>query len=444
MALRIRRTVSSGPPTGLQEGQLAVEMGPGALWVGVPTGVDPSGRKQLARSPQAGDVTGPPNATVVERIRGRNVSATAPTIGQALGWDGTNWTPSAPPSAQVFPAIYNVTGTIVGSRAVFTATIPGWTLADRGVIYLRGNWARPSWQAWQQPLQININTLGARDLILMNPGPQRVGLIGTGGTVNTQWSPFLGARDMAVGTLAWLNNQSILICHYDGTVFRQIDSAFTYDYISQALTGVAPQNSRHDRNISNNTNISMSPNPITLLRTGAAYTGNVDIGFNVWGVGNGNPYGGSVWYNKRLSYNGYSVHNRRYAGQTRKLIVWNQHPTTPTLRIVPRTQTWHITMGDSPNKIFTSSYFIRVSRRVRTITGVSVASGIVSVQVPANSETEFVYRINQATEWGINGSYNSWQLGLAFPKPGYFPDYTWGRSLRSVIDILDINVWENA
>jgi hypothetical protein len=47
--LQIHRTDSSGPPTGLAEGQLSVEMNltPPALWVGVPTALDPSGRKLI-------------------------------------------------------------------------------------------------------------------------------------------------------------------------------------------------------------------------------------------------------------------------------------------------------------------------------------------------------------------------------------------------------------
>lgn len=49
-----------------------------------------------------GDVTGPYSATVVARLRGVNISTTAPTMGQFLGFDGMSWTPttlaSMPPS----------------------------------------------------------------------------------------------------------------------------------------------------------------------------------------------------------------------------------------------------------------------------------------------------------------------------------------------------------
>ncbi len=42
-----------------------------------------------------GDVTGTSGATVVNRIRGTNVVATAPTLNQVLKFDGTNWVPAA-------------------------------------------------------------------------------------------------------------------------------------------------------------------------------------------------------------------------------------------------------------------------------------------------------------------------------------------------------------
>ncbi|WP_156435242.1 hypothetical protein [Bradyrhizobium lablabi] len=46
-----RTSTNNNPPTGLLPGQLAVEMGtPLRLWVGVPTGLDPSGKKLLADS----------------------------------------------------------------------------------------------------------------------------------------------------------------------------------------------------------------------------------------------------------------------------------------------------------------------------------------------------------------------------------------------------------
>jgi hypothetical protein len=51
-----RTSTNNSPPLNLQPGELAVEMGvPTRLWVGVPIGLDPSGRKQL--TPSAGGVT---------------------------------------------------------------------------------------------------------------------------------------------------------------------------------------------------------------------------------------------------------------------------------------------------------------------------------------------------------------------------------------------------
>jgi len=49
MAMQIRRTATSdNPPTGLVPGQLAVEMAdPAKLWVGVPTAIDSSGRREI-------------------------------------------------------------------------------------------------------------------------------------------------------------------------------------------------------------------------------------------------------------------------------------------------------------------------------------------------------------------------------------------------------------
>lgn len=43
----------------------------------------------------AGDVTGTQGATVVEKIRGRNIDTAAPGTGQVLKWDGAKWAPAA-------------------------------------------------------------------------------------------------------------------------------------------------------------------------------------------------------------------------------------------------------------------------------------------------------------------------------------------------------------
>ncbi|HYG20776.1 MAG TPA: hypothetical protein VD816_17680, partial [Ohtaekwangia sp.] len=47
-----------------------------------------------ASLPSTGDVTGTLGATTVARIQGRNVTNTAPNVGDALIWNGTAWVPS--------------------------------------------------------------------------------------------------------------------------------------------------------------------------------------------------------------------------------------------------------------------------------------------------------------------------------------------------------------
>ena len=60
-----------------------------------------------------GDVTGTYNATVVERIRGTGVVATAPTTGQVLKYNGTNWAPAADDAGSVVgDASYTVKGSV--------------------------------------------------------------------------------------------------------------------------------------------------------------------------------------------------------------------------------------------------------------------------------------------------------------------------------------------
>jgi hypothetical protein len=61
----------------------------------------------------SGDVTGTSSTTVVEKIRGTNVVATAPTTGQILKYDGTNWAPAADDTGgSPADASYTVKGTV--------------------------------------------------------------------------------------------------------------------------------------------------------------------------------------------------------------------------------------------------------------------------------------------------------------------------------------------
>jgi microcystin-dependent protein len=59
-----------------------------------------------------GDVSGTYSNLSVIRLQGRPVSSTAPSTGQALLWNGTNWIPG------------NVSGVPVGTVAAFLNTVP--------------------------------------------------------------------------------------------------------------------------------------------------------------------------------------------------------------------------------------------------------------------------------------------------------------------------------
>lgn len=62
--------------------------------------VDTKGRvTSSSEASLAGDVTGTKAATVVEKIRGTSVSASAPTLGQALVFDGSVWKPTTSPAS---------------------------------------------------------------------------------------------------------------------------------------------------------------------------------------------------------------------------------------------------------------------------------------------------------------------------------------------------------
>jgi hypothetical protein len=60
----------------------------------------------------SGDVTGTSSTTVVEKIRGTNVVATAPTTGQVLKYDGTNWAPAADDTGSTGDASYAAKGIV--------------------------------------------------------------------------------------------------------------------------------------------------------------------------------------------------------------------------------------------------------------------------------------------------------------------------------------------
>lgn len=60
-------------------------------------GAAPSG------STLAGDVTGPASANTVERIQGYDVSTAAPSTDDVLAWSGTEWTPTPATAISIYP-----------------------------------------------------------------------------------------------------------------------------------------------------------------------------------------------------------------------------------------------------------------------------------------------------------------------------------------------------
>ena len=86
-----------------------------------------------------GDVTGLFSALSVVALRGRPVSTTAPSTGQVLRWDGSNWTPYTIPATEAFAYI----GTVDVTAATTTATMAGITAVDTKIIVLRnGQWTK--------------------------------------------------------------------------------------------------------------------------------------------------------------------------------------------------------------------------------------------------------------------------------------------------------------
>ncbi|AHZ85236.1 hypothetical protein Bb109J_c2549 [Bdellovibrio bacteriovorus] len=80
----------------------------------------------------AGDVTGTASANQVTRLRGVNISATAPTVNQVLRYNGTDWTPATIPTG---------TGTVTSIAA--GTGLSGGTITSTGTISLANTSVTP-------------------------------------------------------------------------------------------------------------------------------------------------------------------------------------------------------------------------------------------------------------------------------------------------------------
>jgi hypothetical protein len=73
----------------------------------------------------AGDVTGAQGSTVVTKLRGSAISATTPSNGQVLKWNGTEWAPGTDNDLNSGGTVTSVTGSapITVSNGTTTPTI---------------------------------------------------------------------------------------------------------------------------------------------------------------------------------------------------------------------------------------------------------------------------------------------------------------------------------
>jgi hypothetical protein len=90
-------------------------------------------------STAAGDVTGTFPTLSVVKLRGVNISSTAPTTNQYLRFDGTNWVPTTLAAAESLTYI----GTVDITTGASTATMAGITAVDTKIVVLRnGQWTK--------------------------------------------------------------------------------------------------------------------------------------------------------------------------------------------------------------------------------------------------------------------------------------------------------------
>jgi hypothetical protein len=159
MAIQIKRTTTGGAPTGLQPGQLAVEMGPTPplLWVGVPTSVDPSGRKLI--TPEAAGLGHALSTTATGTFNLNNVRATGFYYATNWQWNaaGLNLPPGFvsfnPPIATITPFILRVedagTSHLLQTITALASSGYGWTVVAPGTTFTR-RMAHGGWWSWEQ------------------------------------------------------------------------------------------------------------------------------------------------------------------------------------------------------------------------------------------------------------------------------------------------------
>lgn len=143
-----------------------------------------SGNASSFRGNLAGDVTGTQSATSVEALRGLPISATAPTSGQLLKWNGSEWAPAND--------IDTDSGGIVTSVTA-GAGLTGGTLTSSGTIGVDvGTTAN---KILQLNGSANLPALDARNLTNLNADNLATG------TISATYLPALtGDLDMAAGT----------------------------------------------------------------------------------------------------------------------------------------------------------------------------------------------------------------------------------------------------